>query len=71
MQGGYDPITFANDYWNKSASGKLSNNGHTGNIYIMHNIDDRSAQENKKPKQTNFFLENKNGVSKSIHIQNI
>ena len=34
LRWGYDPITFANDYWNKSASGKFSNNGHTGNIYI-------------------------------------
>ena len=34
LQRGYDPITFANDYWNKSASGKFSNNGHTGNIYV-------------------------------------
>ena len=33
-------------------------------IYIMHKVDYRSGQENKKPKQTNFFLENKNGVSK-------
>ena len=37
-------------------------------IYIMHNVDDRSAQENKKPKQTNIVLDNKNGVSKSINI---
>ena len=40
-------------------------------IYIMHNVDDQSAQENKKPKQTNFVSDNKNGVSKSMNIQDI